>query len=240
MSTTRAMGDASVSYLLKVYGWLLAGVLWSVATGYWVLNYSRSVPIEIRHQTVQVPYVSALLQQFGLITFLVLMALTLVCGLVRKVPLVNGAAYFLLTGLFGVIVAPSISLANAYAAAGAALTGHPVRDAAILTVLTCVSLSAYVVVSGHDFSYLGSTLFTGLWVLIGALVLGLFFGSRVWDLAISSVAVILFSLFVLYDTSVILDKSDRESPIGDALQLYLDVLNLFVHLLRIFGGSSKS
>lgn len=239
MSRAQSVANNTVAFLAKVYAWLLAGLLFSVATGWYAMSASPQTTVTVNGSPVHVPALAALMLEHGFLTLIFLLGVTALCAVVRHVPVINGVMYFVLTGLMGVLVTPSIILAQVYASHGQSMTGHPVRDAAVLTGVAFMSLSSYVLVTGKDFSGLGSMLFTGLLVLIGALVLGIFFDSRVYELAVSSVAVILFSLYILYDTSRILYKGTEDSAVGHALSLYLDVLNLFLHLLRIFEGSSK-
>jgi FtsH-binding integral membrane protein len=95
--------------------------------------------------------------------------------------------------------------------------------------------TTFEIISSKNFSYLGGALSMGLFVVIGASLLNLFVGSSVVSLAISSVAVLLFGAFVLYDTSRLL-HSDEEDAVGGAIQLYLNFLNIFLALLRILSS----
>jgi len=71
------------------------------------------------------------------------------------------------------------------------------------------------------------------------IVLGLsnyfFFESSTLQLAMSGMGVLLFSAFILYDTSTILREYPSNEYIGAALTLYLDVFLLFQNLLMMFG-----
>ena len=99
-----------------------------------------------------------------------------------------------------------------------------------------VALTAYTFVSRRDFSFLKGFVWTGLVALI---VLGLsnyfFFESPLVALASSGIGVLLFSAFILYDTSSILREYPNEEYISAALTLYLDVFLLFENLLYLFG-----
>jgi modulator of FtsH protease len=83
-------------------------------------------------------------------------------------------------------------------------------------------------------------LMTGLWVVIGSMLLmfvGSFFGFYVsgLHLAISAAIVLLMSGFILYDTSRILHGGET-NYIMATVALYLDIYNLFVSLLHILGA----
>ncbi len=79
---------------------------------------------------------------------------------------------------------------------------------------------------------MGKALFIVLIVIVAASLLNLFFQSSIVNLAISAVAAILFSFYILYDTQNII-RGNYETPIEGAVALYLDFVNLFVSLLNI-------
>ena len=60
----------------------------------------------------------------------------------------------------------------------------------------------------------------------------------------SAVGAVIFSLYIIYDTQIMLGGNHKyslspEEYIFAALNLYLDIINLFMYLLSIFGGSRK-
>jgi len=107
------------------------------------------------------------------------------------------------------------------------------------TALVFFSLSAYVLTTRKDFSFLGGFLFVGLMVAIIAM-LGMFvaslFGIQVsgFSLAISGLVVLLMSGFILYDTSRIVNGGETNYLMATA-SLYLNIYNLFTSLLHILG-----
>ena len=142
-----------------------------------------------------------------------------------------------MTGLF---VAPTVFIVGAMAAAGQTMDASPVRDAFLLTGAAFTGLTAYCFVTRKDFSFLAAALNTGIWVVIGASLLAMFLGSSALSLAVASVSVLLFSGYILYDTSRILREGDDGDPMGAALRLFLDVVNLFLALLRILAASRRN
>jgi FtsH-binding integral membrane protein len=79
-----------------------------------------------------------------------------------------------------------------------------------------------------------------LWALIWVNLIGFFVpypgaASR----AICVIGVILFSLFILYDTSMIMNRLGTDEWVIASVDLYLDVLNLFLYLLRLLGAGKK-
>jgi modulator of FtsH protease len=113
--------------------------------------------------------------------------------------------------------------------------GMLVAMAAGLTAAIFIGLSLYVLVTGKDFSFMGGMLFTALLALVLAGFIGLFFHAPVMQLALAVISVIVFSGYVLYDTSTIIHGGETNYIVA-TVSLYLDILNLFVNLLRILNA----
>ncbi|MCB1647377.1 MAG: Bax inhibitor-1/YccA family protein [Pseudomonadales bacterium] len=144
------------------------------------------------------------------------------------------ALVFAFTGILGFSLGPILN----YYMSSAGGT-QIVVTAASLTGMIFMSLSGYVLVTKKDFSFMAGFLMTGLWVVIGAILLSLvggLFGFHVsgLQLAISSVVVVLMSGFILYDTSNIIHGGET-NYIMATVSLYLNIYNLFVNLLAILG-----
>jgi len=120
--------------------------------------------------------------------------------------------------------------------------GEIVMTAMGMTALTFVGLSAYVLTSRKDFSFMGGFLAAGSMVLIIAMI-ALFvlpmFGVNVggFGLAFSALVVLLMSGFILYDTSNIVNGT-YTNYIMATVSLYLNIYNLLVHLLSLVGAFS--
>ena len=84
----------------------------------------------------------------------------------------------------------------------------------------------------------GCVLFVALILLIVASIVNMFIMDTMFQVVISSLAAVIFSGFILYDTQNII-KGHYETPIDGAIALYLDFFNLFVALLQIFGIFGK-
>ena len=109
-----------------------------------------------------------------------------------------------------------------------------VANAFMLTTVAFGGLSLFAMNTKKDFTVMGKMLFIALIVVIAAVIINIFLGSPIMQLIIASVAAVLFSAFILYDTQNII-KGNYETPIEGAIALYLDFLNLFVALLQILG-----
>jgi len=141
---------------------------------------------------------------------------------------------FAFTGLLGFSLGPTLGMYLQSASGGMVIVHALGTTGAIF-----LTLSGYTLISKKDFSFLGGFLSVGLWVLIGALVFSLvagLFGVQIsgMHLAISSMAVVLFSGFILYDTHRILSGGETNYVLA-TVSLYLSIYNLFIHLLALFG-----
>lgn len=92
-----------------------------------------------------------------------------------------------------------------------------------------------------DLSKLGIYLLMALIGIIICTIINMFVGSEKFDLGITIIGLIVFIIFVAYDIQVIkrnlyLIENEDNLAIYGALQLYLDFINIFLKLLRLFGS----
>lgn len=145
---------------------------------------------------------------------------------------------FAFTGILGFALGPVISFYLQVPGGS-----ETVMTSIGLTGLVFLSLSGYTLTTQKDFSFMRGFLFTGMMVVIGAMLvmfLGSFFGFYVsgLHLALSAAIVILMSGFILFDTSRIIHGGET-NYIMATVSLYLDIYNLFIallHLVGVFGG----
>ncbi len=138
------------------------------------------------------------------------------------------------TGILGFSLGPVINF-YLQTPAGA----QTVVTAAGLTGMIFLSLSGYTLVSKKDFSFMGGFLMTGLWVVIGSMLLmflGGLFGFYIsgLHLAISAAIVLIMSGLILFDTSRIIHGGET-NYIMATVSLYLSIYNLFTSLLMLLG-----
>lgn len=106
--------------------------------------------------------------------------------------------------------------------------------AAVFAVMASVAT-----VSKRDFSGLGKWLFAGVVVLLVAAAANIFLQLPALYLAVSVIAIAIFSAYILFDVQQIINGGET-NYITATLALYLDVYNIFANLLAllgIFGGS---
>jgi FtsH-binding integral membrane protein len=111
-----------------------------------------------------------------------------------------------------------------------------ITQAAMLTIGAFGVLTAYAFISRRDFSAWGSFFTVGLFVVIGGMLLNLFFKNPAADLALAAITVLVFSGLLVFDTWRIRNVYGPDEYVGAAVQIYLDLLNLFLAILRILGG----
>ncbi|MFG0607603.1 Bax inhibitor-1/YccA family protein [Vibrio mimicus] len=136
---------------------------------------------------------------------------------------------FVFTGLMGGALGPML---NFYAA----MPNGPIviAQALGLTGMVFLGLSAYTITSKKDFSFMRNFLFAGLIIVIVSSLINIFVGSSVAHLAISGASALLFSGFILFDTSRIV-RGEETNYISATISMYLNILNLFTSLLSILG-----
>jgi len=222
--------------LRKVYSLFTGGVASAIAGGL-VALYSGA-PVEARTGAgpISLPPLVAFAVDHYVVTMLLYFGAFFAASSLRRTPGVNVLALFGYTFVTGLFVAPSIFFAHLVASHGAPLDPSPVRDAFLLTGASFAGLTGYVFVSRRDFSFLGASLSMGLWVVLAAMLLSFFVHAAALSLGIASVGVLLFSGYILYDTSRIL-RDPTEDAVSAALRLFLDVVNLFLFLLRILSSN---
>jgi len=120
--------------------------------------------------------------------------------------------------------------------------GSVVLNAALTTAAVTLGAGAYGYTSKRDFSGAGAILTVGLLGVIVASIVGIFLQQPLLYIAISAVSALLFTGFLVYDLNRI--AQSRGATQGEAILLavsvYLDVFNIFLSLLQIFGFASRS
>ncbi|WP_054904211.1 Bax inhibitor-1/YccA family protein [Pseudomonas sp. NBRC 111144] len=136
---------------------------------------------------------------------------------------------FALTGFMGFILGPIL---NRYL--GMAGGAEVVSSAFAMTALVFGGLSAYVLITRKDLSFLSGFITAGFFVLLGAVVASFFFQISGLQLAISAGFVLFSSVCILFQTSAIIHGGER-NYIMATISLYVSIYNLFVSLLQLFG-----
>lgn len=203
---TATKSDAgAVAYLKQVYSLLASSLLVAVAAG-WV---GMTLPFAREH-----PYI-LMFMFFGAVF------------LAYKVQ--NAATLFLATGISGLSIGPIIAM---YVGAG---MSHIVGQAVFLTGGIFIGLTFYAMTTKKDFSWMGGMLFAGLIVVVLGGLINIFVGSTAVSFGLSAVGAMVFSGLILWETQQLRNNPWAVPPTVAALSMYLNVINLFLSLLRILG-----
>jgi len=140
----------------------------------------------------------------------------------------------LFTFVEGIFIAPFLYLMQQQAPGA-------VGQAGILTFSAFGALSLYALTSRRDFSAWGSFLMVGLVVLIVASIINAFVASVGAYLWLSAIGVLIFSGLLVFDTWRFIrsGRFGQEDYVFAAVQIYLDLLNMFMFILMLLGGGKR-
>ncbi|KAJ8543381.1 hypothetical protein K7X08_005904 [Anisodus acutangulus] len=138
---------------------------------------------------------------------------------------------FVFLGLFTITLSIGIGVSCANT------NGKIVLEALILTSAVVLALTGYTFWAskrGQDFSFLGPILYTSLFVLVLTAILQLFFPLGSIATAIyCTISAIAFCAYIVYDTGNLIKRFTYDQYIWASVNLYLDILNLFLDVLRL-------
>lgn len=213
--------------MTQVYQWMTAGLAVTAGTAWFVAG-TPSIQQAIFSSSWI--FIGLIIAQLGLVVAL--------SAAVQKMSSAAATGVFLLySALTGLtlssvfIVYPIGSITNAF----------------VVTAGTFLAMSVYGTVTKRDLTAMGSFLTMGLIGIIIAMVVNFFLKSSMMDFIISCVGVLVFTGLTAYDTQKI-KEFGANAPLDDAtamrrgvilgsLTLYLDFINLFLMILRLFGGN---
>lgn len=221
----QGVGELTNRFMRGVYAWMAAGLGLTAATA-WFTAHSPVLLSLIFGSSISL--IILLVVQVG-----VVLALS---SAIHKMSAGTASAVFLLYSVLSgltcsalILVYPPEAFVKAFAAAAS----------------TFIALSLYGLVTKRDLTGMGSFMRAGLVGLIIAMLINFFASSPALDYAISAVGVVIFLGLTAFDTQKLRDmgaKAPADDPtalrrgsILGALTLYLDFINLFIFLLRIFG-----
>jgi modulator of FtsH protease len=136
------------------------------------------------------------------------------------------------TFVAGVFLGPILQVAL-HLKNGAQLVGMAAGGTGIIFF----SLATLATVTKKDFSFMGKFLFIGLILLVVASLANLFFHIPALSLTISSIAVLIFSAYILFDVSRIVNGGETNYVMA-TLGLFLNIYNLFINLLSLLMAFS--
>jgi modulator of FtsH protease len=177
-----------------------------------------------------------IIQSSPFISFVVMMAalIGLQYGIAAYRNSVVGIGLLLLmTGLMGWFIGPLLNHALAVKN-GAQLVGY----AAGGTGAVFFGMAMIATVTKRDFSFMGKFLFVGMIALLVAMLANMFLQIPALALTVSSLVIVVFSLFLLHDLSRIVTGGETNYVMATT-GVYISLLNIFVSLLQILTGGGR-
>ncbi len=216
--------EETASFFRKVYGWMFLGLIVSGITAYYI--------------SIRPEYYKAILFNkwvfYGLLISHILLIAMLV-GFIKKISAGLAVFLFFLYCFFTGLTFSVIFLIY---------TVESIEKIFLISALMFGAMSAYGYFTKTDLTHIGQVLIMGLIGLVIASIANFFMKSEKTDYILSWAGVIIFTGLTAYDTQKIrktniignegTPEDTKESIIG-ALTLYLDFVNLFLKLLRLFG-----
>ena len=228
---TTVVNEGLRQYLMKVFNYM-AGGLCITALVSWLMISNPSILRIFYNITPQ----GASLSGFGWLAFLAPLVIVFAFGWVinRGTAAQVKGVFWLYSALMGVSLCPILLL----------YTGESITRVFLITAATFGAMSLYGYTTKRDLSGMGSFLFMGLiGIIIASLVNAFFLKSTGMSYAISFISVLVFTGLTAYDIQNIkamyVDYEDSETAskkaIAGALSLYLEFINIFIHLLQLIG-----
>ncbi|XP_013172564.1 PREDICTED: protein lifeguard 1-like isoform X1 [Papilio xuthus] len=155
------------------------------------------------------------------------------CGNVRRQAPMN----FIFLGIFTVAESFLLGVTSSM------YDGTAVMMAVGITAVICLTLTLFAMQTKYDFTAMGGILLCATVVLLLFGLIAMFLpGNRIVTLVYASLGALLFSIYLVYDTQLMMGGSHKysispEEYVFAALNLYLDVINIFIYILTIIGAS---
>lgn len=223
------MTNASTFKVLmrKVYLWMTLALMITGITAAGVANSPNILALIYSSQVVMWGIIIA---EFGLVIY--------ISARLEKLSLSTATTLFALYSILNGMMLSSIFLLYSTAI---------ISKVFFITAGTFGVTALYGYATKKDLSSLGNILFMALIGLVIATVVNVFMKSAMFDLILSYIGVIIFVGLTAWDSQKIkhmmmvqqdADESAQKLALIGALSLYLDFINLFLYLLRIFGRSN--
>ena len=226
ITITQARQEASTVFLAKVFNWMAAGLGLTGIVAYFTANTGLATAI------IGSPiFFVLIIAELGLVFYL--------SARVEKMQASTASSLFI-----GYSVLNGLTLSVIFLA----YTSASIAGTFFITAGMFGAMAVYGLVTKRDLSGWGSFLFMGLIGIIIASIVNIFLNSSAMHWMISMIGVFIFTGLTAYDVQRIKKIGEdgimtqgheaiRKGSIMGALALYLDFINLFLMLLRFFGGS---
>jgi FtsH-binding integral membrane protein len=220
------MAASNATFMSRVYFWMMLGLALSGLVAYGITGSQEATALVIGNRVV---FFGLIIAQFGAVIALSMFINRMSAWLTTAVYL----GYAILSGITFSVVCFAFTAASIY-------------QAFFITAFSFVGLSVFGYVTKRDLGPVGSFCMTGLFGMIGLILLGLIFPSIMTNavsMTINVCGIIIFAGLTAYDTQKIksfnvgMASADvvKKQAIHGALILYLDFINLFLSILQLTG-----
>lgn len=218
----KCMEEGLRAYILRVYNYMALGLAVTGIVAYGISKSESALQIIFGTNLFWI----VVLAPIGIVLFLSARIKDIKAGTAQMI-------FWVYSGLLGISLAPVFIV----------YTGSSISKVFFITAGMFTATSIFGYTTKRDLSGFGSFLFMGLVGIIIAMVINLFLQSSTIQFVTSMVSVLVFAGLTAHDTQAIKDlylESDTEETqskkaILGALHLYLDFVNLFLHLLSLLG-----
>lgn len=211
-------------YLTKVYNWMAIALLFTGLTAYFTAGSEQLLQAIFGNKIL---FFGLIIAEIALVGY--------ISARIQKLTTTNATLLFLLYSVLNGLTLSIIFIAY---------TSASISSTFLITAGTFGAMSLYGYFTKKDLTKIGNIAFMALIGIIIASVVNFFMQSSVMSLIVSYLGVLIFVALTAYDTQKLKriamngfhnEESMEKSAILGALTLYLDFINLFLFLLRIFG-----
>ena len=204
--------------LKKVFGWMFIGLLVTFVTGYVV--------------SINPNMFYSMINSYLLLAIIEIVLVIILSARITKMNPLTARIMFILYSFVSGLTFSSIFVV------------YQMSSIMIVFLITALMFGMFSFVgyaTKTDLTKIGTYLFIGLIAIIVSTIINIFIGNSMFEIIICSISILIFLGFTVYDIKKI---KSLESVIDEdnlaiygALQLYLDFINIFIDLLRLFGNS---
>jgi hypothetical protein len=213
--------DVERRFMASVYRWMTLGLGLTALVAYAVASSEEALQLVVGNRLV---FLGLVLAELGLV-------IALSAAAARLSSAVAGGMFLVYSALNGATLSVVLLV----------YTGASISLAFVCTAGTFGAMSLYGTVTRKDLSSWGSFLFMGLIGVVIASLVNLFLQSSLVTFVVSCMSVVVFTGLTAYDTQKLrafarAGGATGSMAVNGALALYLDFINIFLALLRLFGG----
>lgn len=211
-------------FMVRTYGWMALALLISAVSAF--LTAGSSALLRFLFANGAIGFFVLAIVEIGLVIWL--------SSAIRKISAATAAVAFVVYAIINGVTLSSIFLVYQIGS---------IMNVFIISALMFSGMAVYGAVTKQNLASAGRYLIMILWGVLIASLLNIFFKSSGLDWLISLVSVVLFAGLTAYDSQRIYDAAGyaydsdvcKKASIFGALRLYLDFINIFLSLLRLFG-----